>query len=107
MSLTNPTIHVPHERVPVPSWIRDHLVWMLVGLAALAAVAVLAVSVVDSDSGTDLAPITQPFDPDRGSINAIEHRAAVGGVGVVVGGPTIADQGSINAIERRASDQGR
>ena len=51
MSLTTPSLHVPHHRVPFPTWIRNHLSWMLVGLAVLAAVAVLSITLVDSDSG--------------------------------------------------------
>lgn len=112
MSLTNPTIHIPHERVSVPSWVRHHLSWMLVALAVLAAAAVLAVTLVDSDSGTDTAPITSTFDADRGSVNAIDHRAAVsGGAAVVSGAPAAPRAGSlqhdsVSAIDARTSDAG-
>jgi hypothetical protein len=113
MSLTTPSLHVPHHRVPFPTWIRNHLSWMLVGLVALAAVAVLTITLVDSDSGTDVAPATLPFDPDRGSINAIEHRSAVGGAAAGVGSGAASSpagslsDGSIRAIEHRAANQGR
>jgi hypothetical protein len=82
---------------------------MLVGLAVLATVAVLAVTLVGSGSGT--TTITPPFDADRGSIRAVEHRSAVGAtagasVGASTGAPSIVDQGSIVAIERRTANQG-
>ena len=109
MSLTTPSVHVPDTRVSVPSWVRRHLSWMLVGLAVLATVAVLTVTLVGSDSGT--ATITPPFDADRGSIRAVEHRSSVGAtagasVGASTGAPSIVDQGSIVAIERRTANQG-
>lgn len=107
MSLTNPTIHIPHERVSVPSWVRHHLTWTLVALAALAAVAVLALTVVDSDSGTRVDPVTSTFDADRGSISAIDHRTAMSGGAVDVqeapaATPTdVLRRESISAIDRR------
>lgn len=114
MSLTNPTIHVPHEQVSIPSWVRHHLSWMLVGLAVLATAAVLAVTLVDSDSGTDVAPITSTFDADRGSISAIDHRtASAGAAGAAVGSAPVPNrtgslrQESISAIDHRTAGQGR
>ena len=103
MSLTNPTIHVPDNRVSIPSWVRHHLSWMLVALAVLAAVAVLAVTLIDSDSGTDTAPVTQTFDADRGSISAIEHRTAPPAASSAGGS---LDHESISAVDHRLATRG-
>lgn len=109
MSLTTPSVHVPQQRISIPSWVRSHLSWLLVGLAVLAAAAVLAITLVASDSGS--ATITPPFDADRGSIRAVEHGTTFGaapgtGAGTSAGASVLTDQGSIVAIENRSANQG-
>lgn len=79
MSITTPTAPVPDHRIPVPAWVRRHLSWILVGLAVLAAAAVLVVTLIGGNDGARTAPPEQNSLIERGSITAIDHRTAAQG----------------------------
>lgn len=96
MSIT--TVPLPDTSVEVPSWLRRHLTWLLVGFAVLAT-ALLATVVVLDDASTEVTPATgaSTFDADRGSISAIDHRAAT------VAPSSGALRESITAIDHRTA----
>lgn len=100
MSIATPTTQVPDTRIPVPTWVRHHLSWMLVGLAVLAAAAVLAVTLIGADDGARTTPLEPNSLIERGSISAIEHRTSAPAAA------SMADRGSITAIDRRTATQG-
>lgn len=98
MSLTTPAVQVPvHDTLS--SWLRRHVGWMLVGLAVAAAAVLVTLLIFDGESTVDPAPAAgTTFSAERGSINAIDHRA----------GPQVSDTGvlerSISAIDHGSSD---
>lgn len=79
MSITNPTVQIPDTTVSVPTWVRRHLSWMLVGLAVLATAAVLAATLTGGGDSSRIAPLEQNSLVERGSITAIDHRTATQG----------------------------
>lgn len=95
MTLTNPAfpLPAPETSVSAPGWVHRHMTWVLLALVVLAAVAVVSVAALDGGSTVDSTPVDGTFETDRGSITAIDHRAAAAGS---------ADRGGIAAIEHRA-----
>lgn len=83
MSVTTPTVHVPDNRLPVGSWIRSHLLWLVIALAVVATAVLVTLTVIDSDSSPEPAPVTQTDGVTSGieyeSIRATEHRTSNGG----------------------------
>jgi hypothetical protein len=96
---TTPTIPAPKAHLPLGSWVRRNLTWVLVALAVAATIVILAVVLTDG-SGTDTLPASITDAPSvsdsRMSITALDHEAAE------VGASSQAQ--SITALDHQADD---